>query len=55
MFSRAVICLVTAIVAALYGFGAWDGPATWLARAVFGIGLILFLLLLVRGRLPPWR
>ncbi len=55
MFFLAIICLVTAIVAALIGFGVWSGPAAVLARVIFGVGLILFLVLLVRGRLPPRR
>jgi uncharacterized membrane protein YtjA (UPF0391 family) len=55
MFGWAVSCLVIAIVAALYGFGGWNGPGTQLAKGVFVVGLVLFLALLVLGRRPPQR
>lgn len=55
MFGWAVSVLVIAIAAALYGFGGWSGPTTLLAKGVFVLGLILFLALLVLGRLPPRR
>lgn len=55
MFAWAVCVLVIAIVAALYGFGGWNGPASLLAKGVFILGLILFLVLLILGRMPPRR
>lgn len=53
MFGWAIFSLVIAIVAALYGFGGWSRPLESLALAVFVVGLILFLVLLIMGRLPP--
>jgi uncharacterized membrane protein YtjA (UPF0391 family) len=53
MFGWSVANLVIAIVAALYGFGGGTGALAWLARLLFGICLILFLLLLFLGRSPP--
>ncbi len=53
MFGWSVVTLVIAVVAALYGFGATSGTVAPLAKAVFVVGLVLFLLLLVLGRRPP--
>ncbi|HYP68358.1 MAG TPA: DUF1328 domain-containing protein [Thiobacillaceae bacterium] len=53
MFGWAVTFLIIAIVAALLGFGGLAGPAAWMAKALFAVGLGLFLVFLVLGRRPP--
>lgn len=53
MFGWAITFLIVAIIAALLGFGALAGMAAWMAKILFVIGLILFLVFLVLGRRPP--
>ena len=55
MFGRAIVCLVIAITAGLFGFGGLDSAAAPLARVLFVVSLLLFLVLLVLGRGPPHR
>lgn len=53
MFGWAVTFLVIAIVAGVFGFAGMAGTATLVAKALFVLGLVLFLGLLIRGRRPP--
>lgn len=53
MFGWAVTSLTVAIVAGIFGFAGLAGTATWIAKALFGFGLVAFLVLLVVGRSPP--
>ncbi len=54
MFGLAVLCLVIAIAAAQIGFGGLVGGVTAaMAKGVFVVGLLLFLILLILGRRPP--
>jgi len=56
MLSWALTFLVIAIIAAVLGFGGIAAGAAWIAKTLFGLFLVLFLvtliLSLVRGR-PP--
>ena len=45
--------LVIAIVAGLLGFGALEGLAMWIAKTLFVVFLILFLVSLISGRRAP--
>ncbi len=49
MFKWALIFLAVALVAAVLGFGGIAGTAVGIAKILFGIGLVLFLLFLVLG------
>lgn len=49
MLKWAVIFLVVALVAALFGFGGIAAAATDIARILFFIFLVLFLISLVMG------
>jgi uncharacterized membrane protein YtjA (UPF0391 family) len=42
--------LVIALVAALLGFGSIAGTAAWIAKVLFVVFLILFLVSLIRRR-----
>jgi len=53
MFQWAVIFLVIAIIAALFGFTGIAGTATNIAWILFVIGLILAVVFFVMGRRPP--
>lgn len=53
MFGWAVTFLIVAIVAGVFGFATVAGTAAWIARTLFIVGLVVFLLLLARGRRPP--
>jgi uncharacterized membrane protein YtjA (UPF0391 family) len=53
MFGWAVTFLVVAIVAGIFGFAGIAGPATWIAKILFVVGIAVFLLILVAGRRPP--
>ncbi len=44
MFGWAIIFLIIAIVAGALGFGGLAGTAAWIAKVVFGVGLVLFVL-----------
>ena len=50
MLSWGVFFLVIALIAAALGFGGLAGTAAWAAKAVFIVGLILFVLSLIFGR-----
>lgn len=53
MFGWVVAFLIVAIVAGVFGFTAMAGTAAWIARALFIVGLVAFLLLLASGRRRP--
>ena len=53
MLNWAVTFLVIALVAALFGFGGVAGVATDMARTLFFVFIVLFLLSLVVPRLRP--
>lgn len=53
MFGWAVTFLFIAIIAALLGFGSLAGTAAWMAKVLFVLGLVLFLVFLILGRRPP--
>ena len=52
MLSWAIAFLVIALIAGILGFGVIAGTAAGLAKIVFFIFLILFLVSLIRGRRP---
>jgi len=57
MFGWAVTFLIIALIAGALGFGGIAGTAVGLAKLVFYIGLVLFLVAmvyaLITGRKPP--
>jgi uncharacterized membrane protein YtjA (UPF0391 family) len=53
MFGWAVTFLIVAIITGIFGFAGMAGTATWVAKVLFVIGLVAFLVLLVTGRRPP--
>lgn len=52
MLSWAITFLVIAIVAAVLGFGGIAGAATGIAKILFGVFLVLFVLSFILGRRP---
>ena len=50
MLRWTVIFLIIAIIAAIFGFGGIAAGATDIARILFFIFLVLFILSLIRGR-----
>jgi uncharacterized membrane protein YtjA (UPF0391 family) len=50
MLRWTLIFLVIAIIAAIFGFGGIYAAATDIARILFFIFLVLFILSLIRGR-----
>jgi len=50
MLRYAIIFLLVAIVAGFFGFGQLEGTAAWIAKVLFVIFLILFILGLIRGK-----
>jgi len=57
MLSWAITFLVVALIAAVLGFGGIAGTAIEIAKIIFFVAIILFLITavmsLVRGRAPP--
>ncbi len=54
MLSWSITFLVIAIIAAVLGFGGIAGTATEIAKILFGVFLILFIVSLLFGkRVPP--
>jgi uncharacterized membrane protein YtjA (UPF0391 family) len=53
MLRWALICLLIALVAGVLGFGALEGTAMWMAKVLFIVFLILFIIGFVMGRRPP--
>ncbi|AFJ48437.1 DUF1328 domain-containing protein [Shimwellia blattae] len=50
MFRWGIIFLVIALIAAALGFSGLAGTAAWVAKGVFIVGVILFLISLFTGR-----
>jgi uncharacterized membrane protein YtjA (UPF0391 family) len=50
MLSWSITFLIIAIIAAVLGFGVIAGTAATLAKILFGVFLILFLVSLLTGR-----
>ena len=50
MSSWSLTFLIIALLAALLGFGEGDATAAWLANAIFGVALALFLASLLPSR-----
>lgn len=53
MFGWAISFLIVAIVAGIFGFAGLAGTATWIAKVLFVVGLVVFLALLILGRRRP--
>lgn len=53
MFGWAISFLIVAIVAGIFGFAGLAGTATWIAKVLFVVGLVVFLALLILGRHRP--
>ena len=53
MLYYAVVFFIVAIVAAVLGFGVIAGTAAWIAKVLFVVFLILFVVSLLRGRGRP--
>jgi len=50
MLSWALTFLIIAIIAAVLGFGVVAGTAAWIAKILFVVFLILFVVSLIGGR-----
>ena len=55
MLRWALIFLIVALVAGLLGFWGLEGTAMWMAKVLFIVFLILFVVSLVLGRRGPPR
>ena len=53
MLRYAIIFLVVALIAAVFGFGVIASEAAWIAKILFFLFLILFVVMLVLGRKGP--
>ncbi|WP_169974869.1 DUF1328 domain-containing protein [Tautonia rosea] len=53
MIRYALIFLVVAIVAAVFGFGGLAQDAAWIAKILFFVFLVLFVVSLILGRKGP--
>ncbi len=53
MLSWAVAFLIIALIAGLLGFTGIAGTAVWLAKVLFFVFLVLFVVTLLFGRRPP--
>lgn len=53
MLYNAMLFLVIALIAGILGMGVVTGVAMWIARVLFLIFLVVFILSLVTGRRPP--
>jgi uncharacterized membrane protein YtjA (UPF0391 family) len=53
MLYWALVFLVAALVAGILGFGAIAGTAAWIAKVLFVVFLIMFVVSLVFGRRGP--
>lgn len=49
MLTWSVIFLVVAIIAAVFGFGIIAGTAAWIAKILFFVFIVVFLISLVMG------
>jgi uncharacterized membrane protein YtjA (UPF0391 family) len=50
MLSWAVLFLIIALIAGVLGFGVVAGTAAWIAKVLFVVFIILFLVSLLTGR-----
>jgi uncharacterized membrane protein YtjA (UPF0391 family) len=50
MLSWAILFLIIALIAGVLGFGVVAGTAAWIAKALFVVFIILFLVSLLTGR-----
>ena len=53
MLGWAITFLVIALIAAVLGFGVIAGTAAWIAKVLFIVFLVLFVVSLVFGRVRP--
>lgn len=53
MFRWGIIFLIVALIAAALGFGALAGTAASVAKIVFVVGIIVFIVSLFTGRKSP--
>ncbi len=53
MLGMAILFLVIAIIAGIFGFGVISGTAAWIAKVLFVIFLVLFVVSLFTGRRVP--
>lgn len=53
MLQWALVFLVVAIAAGIFGFTGVEGTATYIAKILFFVFLVLFVIGLVTGRRPP--
>lgn len=53
MFGWAISFLIIAIVAGIFGFSGIAGTAVGVAKILFVVGLLMFLILLLSGRRTP--
>lgn len=53
MLRWAVIFLIMAIIAAVFGFGGIAAEAEWIAKVLFVVFIVLFVISLVTGRKGP--
>jgi uncharacterized membrane protein YtjA (UPF0391 family) len=53
MLRWALLFLVIALIAAVFGFWGVEGTAMWIAKVLFVVFLILFVVSLVFGRRAP--
>ncbi len=52
MLHYAIVFLIIALVAGVFGFGGIAGTSAWIAQILFGVFLVLFLVSLLTGRRP---
>ena len=52
MLSYALLFFIIAIIAGVLGFGVIAGTAAWIAKVLFLVFLVLFLVSLIGGRRP---
>ncbi|MBL9166091.1 MAG: DUF1328 domain-containing protein [Planctomycetaceae bacterium] len=53
MLRWALLFLIVALVAGALSLGAVAGTAAWIAKVLFVVFIVLFLVSLVAGRRPP--
>lgn len=53
MLSWALTFLIIALIAGVLGFGVLAGTTMWIAKVLFVVFLILFLVSLITGRRAP--
>ena len=53
MFGWAITFLIVAIISGVFGFAGVAGATAWIAKMLFIVGLVVFLMVLVTGRRPP--